>query len=210
MDVQRLRLLSINPLVGRIDKFITPRASLDLIRAGADRLGAATVVHGEREGAMPETRSNRSTRIEADSRTEIAALRDRIAQLLNLPPSGCPAMQLLHYSEGERFTPHHDAFLFSKDKMPERLQEDGQRYFTALIYLNEGFSGGDTIFPRLRIGIRPMRGRLVIWSTTRLGGNMPHPDALHEGTVVTSGEKWVATFWFRHPPNPDPVMLTPG
>jgi prolyl 4-hydroxylase len=51
-------------------------------------------------------------------------------------------LQLVHYSVGQQYTPHHD---FS---VPDLRHGQASRFATLLLYLNEGMEGGQTSFPR--------------------------------------------------------------
>lgn len=79
------------------------------------------------------------------------------------------------YRAGMRFAPHSDGS-FVRD-------ETEMSFFTFLVYLNEGFVGGETnFFTRPEVSIKPREG---------LGLLFQHP-ILHEGAEVTQGVKYVA------------------
>jgi prolyl 4-hydroxylase len=78
------------------------------------------------------------------------------------------------YQPGQRFARHYDGAY-------ER--ENGERSeFSLLFYLNDDFSGGETVFyePE-RIEVRPRQGTALIFQH----------HLLHEGAVVTQGVKYV-------------------
>jgi predicted 2-oxoglutarate/Fe(II)-dependent dioxygenase YbiX len=79
------------------------------------------------------------------------------------------------YDVGQHFAPHTDGYF-------ER--ENGERsHLTFLVYLNDDFTGGETVFwgekPPLRV--RPVRGMALVFSHRRL----------HEGATVAAGRKYV-------------------
>lgn len=78
------------------------------------------------------------------------------------------------YKPGMRFAPHRDG--------PFVRDENERSYYSFLIYLNEDFQGGETTFlVEPETSITPETGMALFFQ---------HP-ILHEGSVVTSGTKYV-------------------
>ena len=84
------------------------------------------------------------------------------------------------YDVGQRFDQHFDGFF--------RRTDDEVSYLTFMIYLNDDFQGGDTIFytgwrtwcaEHLRV--KPVRGSALVFVHQQL----------HEGGIVTFGRKYV-------------------
>jgi predicted 2-oxoglutarate/Fe(II)-dependent dioxygenase YbiX len=96
-----------------------------------------------------------------------AALEER--QLLGLKPN----MHFLRYATG------HSSALHRDQPYPGRGEERSE--LTLLIYLNDGFGGGQTEFPDQRHIVAPRVGRAVLF---------PH-QAAHRGATVTDGTKYV-------------------
>lgn len=79
------------------------------------------------------------------------------------------------YKPGMRFAPHSDGSF-------ER-NEDEKSFYTYLVYLNDGFDGGETTFlTKPEIVVKPIAGDGVVFQ---------HP-IIHEGSIVNSGVKYVA------------------
>jgi prolyl 4-hydroxylase len=78
------------------------------------------------------------------------------------------------YQVGQRFAPHSDgAFVRS---------EDEQSWYTFMVYLNDGFDGGETaFFVEPEVIIRPRQGSGLLFQ---------HP-IIHEGREVKAGVKYV-------------------
>ena len=78
------------------------------------------------------------------------------------------------YQPGHRFAPHSDGAF---------IRGDGERsWYTYMVYLNDGFAGGETLFfVEPEVIIRPRAGAALIFQ---------HP-IIHEGSEVTSGVKYV-------------------
>jgi len=116
----------------------------------------------------------------------------RAAMLLSLPASHVESVYVTRYRGGEYYKAHQDAF----------PGFDGDRLYTALIYLNDlaEDAGGGTVFEKLNVGVRPKCGRAVIWTNKNQDGTT-HPETLHEALPVAPGAvKWVIQLWFRSYP----------
>ena len=78
-----------------------------------------------------------------------------------------------------------------------KVHTDGKdRPKTALVYLNDGFIGGETEFPKLNMIIKPETGKLVIWDNTLEDGS-GDPNSLHAGLPVIAGTKYIDVIWIR-------------
>lgn len=97
-------------------------------------------------------------------------------------------LHILRYRPGQQYRPHHDAHAFAP--------VEKRRFATALLYLNDGYEGGETGFPELDITVRGQVGDLLIFHNLDADG-MPDPRMMHAGLPITSGEKWLATRWIR-------------
>lgn len=99
---------------------------------------------------------------------------------------------ILHYHVGEQITPHFDFIDAKARDYSKQIEEMGQRMITFLLYLNDGYEGGETTFPELDIVNRGRAGDGFFFINA-------HPDLspdrrmLHTGSPPTSGEKWVVT-----------------
>lgn len=120
---------------------------------------------------------------------------DLFARTRELLPASLDGGTLVGYNErfrgyryrgGQRFAPHFDGAYFRPDT--PRGREGSQ--ITALFYLNEGFSGGETTLIDYEVVIAPKRGSILFFEHAML----------HEGCTVTAGTKYVlrsdAMYWF--------------
>ncbi len=116
----------------------------------------------------------------------IHALNRRIAAVTGTDFAAGEPLHVLRYAPGQEFRPHLDAI----------PGETNQRMWTAIVYLNAGFGGGETDFPE--VGIRALGGEgdgLIFRNAAPDGA--ADQRARHAGLPVTSGEKWVASRWIR-------------
>ena len=71
----------------------------------------------------------------------------------------------------------------------------GQRTFTAFLFLNDEFEGGETEFPLLNLTVTPKKGMMAFWRNTDHDDNRVDPRTLHRGRAVRSGEKLACNLW---------------
>ncbi len=130
----------------------------------------------------------------------ILMLRERMAAAAGFDIAGMEACQALHYAPGETFAPHFD-FMdpLVAGHLPS-LRARGQRTFTLLVYLNEGYQGGETDFPLIGYRHRGRRGGALLFRNADTRGE-PDRRMLHAGLPPTSGEKWVLSQWARTRPS---------
>ena len=87
--------------------------------------------------------------------------------------------ELLRYREGERFGLHTDAILG---------RQEGFRQLSALLYLNDNYTGGETYFPRQGLKFKATAGDLLLFPS-----NFCYP---HESLPVVKGVKYAIVTWF--------------
>ena len=123
-------------------------------------------------------------------------LRTRISAVTHVPVAAFEPPQILRYEIGQQFIPHYDFMDANSAGSREKLGSYGQRIATFLIYLNEGFEGGETNFPKIGLSYRGRTGDAIFWANLDTAGR-PDPLTLHAGLPPTSGEKWVFSQWIR-------------
>lgn len=108
----------------------------------------------------------------------------------------------IRYAIGQEYRPHYDLIqLEDEANYAGELRQLGQRIATVLVYLNEGYEGGETHFPRLKWAFKGKPGdALIFWNISAEGHR--ERDSLHAGLPVTSGEKWLLSQWVRARPVP--------
>lgn len=131
----------------------------------------------------------------------VSAINRRIAHVTATTYRQGEPLQLLRYGVGGEYRAHMDALPF----------EANQRIMTAILYLNDGYQGGETQFLRTGLSVAARAGDLLIFGNVTEDGRAD-PMTLHAGAPVTRGEKLIATRWIRehdftYPP-PRPFLTT--
>ena len=119
----------------------------------------------------------------------VNALNRRIAAATGTAYECGEPLHVLRYAPGQEYRPHVDA-------LPG---VDNQRSWTALIYLNSGFQGGETLFPEVGRSAKGAPGDCLVFRNVDAQGR-GDPRTRHAGAPVTGGVKWLATRWIRERP----------
>ena len=126
-------------------------------------------------------------------------LRERLATAAGVDVMAMEPPQVLHYAVGEQYMPHFD---FLEPGLPgdaQAIHQHGQRIATLLIYLNDGFEGGETDFPLLGVRYKGGTGDALLFRNVTPAG-APDRRTKHAGLPPTSGDKWLFSQWVRDRP----------
>lgn len=124
----------------------------------------------------------------------VHALNRRIAAASGTEAAQGEPLQVLRYRPGGEYKPHFDAIPgFSN-----------QRIMTMIVWLNEGFEGGETWFAATGAKLKGRVGDALLFGNTLADGSRD-PASGHAGLPVTRGEKWIASRWIRARPFEPPV-----
>jgi prolyl 4-hydroxylase len=116
----------------------------------------------------------------------IRAVNKRLAAITRTDVRQGEALTVLRYAPGQEFRPHLDTIAGARN----------QRIVTALLYLNDDFTGGQTFFSANSLTIEPRIGDAIVFTNVR-GDGLPDPASRHAGKPVIRGVKWLATRWIR-------------
>lgn len=109
-----------------------------------------------------------------------------IAEATDTAPDQGEPLSVLRYPVGGEYRKHYDAY--GGD------WKGTQRLYTALIWLNDDYEGGETHFPRLDLKVRGQAGDMLVFAN--LLPDRTRDDRMeHAGLPVTRGEKWLASRW---------------
>jgi hypothetical protein len=187
-----------SPRITRYDGYLPLPICTWLIHRGEGRLGRARVFDPVAGGsAVEEVRTNTAFEIGLiDLDVVLAVLRFRVAATLGVRPGALEQPQILHYDPGEQFEPHYDFLDPDAPGHTGQLAHRGQRILTFLVYLNEGFEGGETDFPLIGQRHKPDAGGALCFANVSPTGVCDRR-TLHAGLPPTRGEKWLYSQWIR-------------
>ena len=195
------------PRVFTVENLLPQAACAWLIKQARKNLVRAPVQDREKGGAFSAdaSRTNSvagSNPLQPDLVMQLANL--RIAAAINIPVANQEATNILNYQRGEEYKPHFDFITPIEEKAPifaRELQTIGQRITTVLVYLNDGYEGGETEFPLLDWRFKGKIGdALIFWNLSQTGEG--ERLSWHAGKPVTKGEKWLLSKWVRQRPVP--------
>lgn len=169
-----------------------------MMSAAGPYLRPATVNDAERGmEVLDETRTNSIMGfypIENDVITE--CIYWRISETVGFPIENGEVLGVLRYLPGQRYDPHNDFFDPDYPMHAKEIATGGQRVKTLLVYLNEDFKAGQTLFNKLDWTFRGKRGDALLFNNVDADGNVDR-QTLHTGLGPTSGEKWIISLWIR-------------
>lgn len=171
-----------------------------LISFSRDKLQRSSVVNAN-TGAydVHPHRTSSGTYFKRGENELLQRIEKRIAELVDCPLEQGEPIQVLHYEPGGEYKPHYDYFDPSHSGNKEVLAQGGQRIATLIMYLNDVTRGGSTVFPEIGLDVLPRKGHAVYFAYCDDAGALD-VRTLHGGSPVGSGEKWIATKWFRQQP----------
>ena len=122
----------------------------------------------------------------------IKKIKKKIAQSFGLGGKWYGKIAITKISKGGYYKEHFDA------KSEDHFQKDksfSQRKYSMIIYLNDDFIGGETVFPKKDISVKPLQGRLLLFSNMFNETNYVHPFSSHLSNKIVEGEKWILSIW---------------
>jgi prolyl 4-hydroxylase len=125
-------------------------------------------------------------------------LRIKIARATGLPPPHMEPPQIFHYAPGQEIRAHYDFVYDGTHGYGEGGAYRGDRLVTFLMYLNDGYGGGDLEFPKAGYRYKGRAGDGIYFASQRDG--KPDMMSLHAATPVTGGEKYILSQWIHDRP----------
>jgi prolyl 4-hydroxylase len=192
------RVIHEDPRICNFPSFVSERVCDWLIERARGRLERARVYDAHRNADVVD-----------DSRTNSFAVFNAMeADLVHLlvqtrMSAGCgqrvshmEASTVLHYAVGQTIGHHYDFVDPAHPGYADEVRTRGHRVATFLVYLNEGYEGGETIFPRIGVRHAGRRGEGLLFINT-LPDGQANLLTLHSGEPPTQGEKWVFSQFVR-------------
>ena len=194
--VERIAFFT-TPAVWMLTNFLRDAQCAHLINLAQEQLRPSTVLDHDTAGdRVIAERNSWQTSLTVGQDPMVAEIEQRLAQHLGMPVENGEGLQIVRYEIGQEFQAHHDYFDPAFPGCVEVLKHGGQRWFTVLMYLAEPEAGGETLFPNIRLKVKPTKGHALCFSNLRADGSLD-VDSLHGSLPVQAGEKWIATKWVR-------------
>ena len=127
----------------------------------------------------------------------IRAILNRIAALAGQPTDHGEPLSVLHYAPGQQYRMHMDTL--TDTAIRHGPGAANQRVATVLLFLNDAYEGGETVFEASGLAVRGGPGDALVFANT-LANGAPDPHSRHAGAPVRAGAKWLATRWIRARP----------
>lgn len=185
---------SVVPRVLSIRNFWTPAQCQQLLRR-ASAFRESTVTAGSKEARNDAIRNSETAWVPHGNNPDARQLL-RVESLDGLAED----WQLVQYRTSAQYTPHHDWMV-----PPPEHPLQPTRFATLLVYLNDDFTGGQTVFPRAPnpsnhegLSVAPETGKAILFYNMLPDGNMDDLSQ-HGSEIVTSGTKYVANLWLWEP-----------
>ncbi len=194
-----------SPAIHAVEQLVPAPICDWLVELSRPRLERA-LVQDPRTGLtiMGKTRTNQVASFTLRDTSLIHLLiQARIAAAAPTLPRMLEAFAVLHYAVGEQASEHFDYLDPDNASYAATIAAHGQRVATCLLYLNDDYEAGETVFPALGIKHRGRKGDALIFRSVDASA-VPDPRTLHAGRPPTRGEKWVLSQFIRDRP------MTPG
>ncbi|MFE5320248.1 2OG-Fe(II) oxygenase [Paenibacillus sp. NPDC056579] len=186
------------PRVAKYENVLSGWECRQLIEMARNQLQPAQVI-GEKEVITSEFRKSEFAWFTHQANDVVKQVTERVASIMGHPLHYAENLQVARYGVGGRFGAHLDTYDLSSVAGKRFYEEGGQRLYTALMYLNdvEQGNGGETYFPNLNFEVAPTEGTLLLFHNCYPNSATPHPLSMHGSRELKTGEKWIATLWFR-------------
>ncbi|HWB33951.1 MAG TPA: 2OG-Fe(II) oxygenase [Candidatus Paceibacterota bacterium] len=117
------------------------------------------------------------------------AVRDFLNPFFNVQIKDSEMPQFLIYHPGGHYRPHIDGeALFNDGSGKLSWRRNVDRDISLVVYLNQDFEGGDIVFPKQAITIKPRAGMLLAFPSSH--------HFLHGVNPVLSGTRYAIVNWF--------------
>ncbi|MEH6586932.1 MAG: 2OG-Fe(II) oxygenase [Halioglobus sp.] len=186
-----------DPCILRRSRWLSPLACRMLALAAAPELRPSLTYepHTGRQVESPLRTSDSMTFMPWLVDPSVAYIQRCLAEAAERQPGQCEVLGLLRYLPRQAYQLHYDAFAEGGNNASV-FEDGGQRTRTALVYLNQSYTGGETRFEHLDLEVKGETGDLLIFDNVDIAGSR-HQNSLHAGKPVTTGAKWLLSQWYR-------------
>ena len=195
----RVQITNKDPLIMYLNSFLAP-GEAEHLKAIAHPMMRRSTVTGKEESILHDGRTSSNAFLVKQHDKVVSCIENRAAHFSRKPVENMEGLQVVYYGEGQEYRPHFDYFEFGREGTDRELLRGGQREITIFVYLNtlnEG-EGGATLFPTLKLGIKPEKRDAVFWYDMN-NRQEEDPRTFHAGAPVEAKgrEKWGLNIWIR-------------
>jgi hypothetical protein len=189
-----------SPRVWTAERFATPELCAWLVERGRDRFNPALM--RDATTGVAQALDNRTCSDFVfdvlDGAIVMLLLRIKISNATSIPVPHMEPPQIFHYAIGEEIKAHHDFLFDGETAYGTDGTYTGDRLATFLMYLNDGYEGGELEFPYGGYTYKGRTGDGIFFTSQR--DKKPDPKSLHGATPVTRGEKFILSQWIHNQP----------
>jgi prolyl 4-hydroxylase len=180
-----------------IPNFLTPEECKKLIDISSNNLTVSTVVNTGQISTDISHRSSEQCWHQDCDDLLVECISRRVALITNTDMALQEQLQVVRYKIGGFFNGHYDS------------SSGLNRYLTFLIYLNDDFTGGETVFSKLGKSVKPEQGKAILFQNLDEKCQII-PESFHCANEIqplknesedsnenTVNKKWIATKWIH-------------
>ena len=181
--------------IQEIPNFLSDEECDTIIELAKDRLFTSKVYNGNDDNLDNSIRISEQCWLQDHIHPTIQKISDKSADITNTKDNMQEELQVVSYGPGGFFKPHYDSCYGDEDYC-NRLDSNGYRLATVLIYLNDNFEGGETVFPNINKSVKPVKGKAVLFYNSTIDGKVIH-ESFHGGNPVKNGNKYICNKWIK-------------
>jgi prolyl 4-hydroxylase len=176
-----------------LDDFLSPKECARVIALSRHHLRPSSLGYATDDAGF---RTSQSADLSHLKSPVALALDAKICKTVGIRAEYSEGIQAQRYDVGQQFKPHWDSLEPGTDHYERLAGVRGNRTWTFMVYLNDGFEGGATRFTRIDHAVTPKAGMALLWNNLTADG-LRNDATMHCGEVVTRGHKIIITKWFR-------------
>lgn len=201
MQVSPGRTLAEAPRVVAFRDFIPARWCQYLIQLASARLKPALVYDPTHaRNFRSQTRTNSIAEFNLAENDFIHfLLQERMSRACGVPMNHMEGTAILNYQPGEEISDHYDFVDPAQPGYAQEIATNGQRVITFLVYLNDDYELGETVFPRIGLRNKGVTGE-GLYFVNALPDGSADLRTLHAGAPPALRQKWIVSQFIRNRP----------
>lgn len=201
MRIPPARTLSEGPRIVAIADFIPRAWCRYFIALAAARLKPALVYDAtSTRNYRSQTRTNSIAEFNlVENEVLHFLLQERMSRACGVPMQHMEGSAILNYQPGQEIGNHYDFVAPELPNYRDEIAVNGQRIVTFLVYLNDDYDDGATVFPEIGLQNKGTAGE-GLYFVNALPDGSPDLRTLHAGTAPRRAEKWIVSQFIRDRP----------